>query len=84
MEDVVPTPITMSIVAHEPSVVVLESPLVVHESIFDFVEEIVGEHDDIAQSLGLMDFREETDKSIDDHIQVILSTHLTHHFVFSC
>ena len=29
MEDVVPAPVTMSIVAHEPSVVVSEPPLVV-------------------------------------------------------
>ena len=53
MEDVVPTPVTMSIVAHEPSIVVPEPPLVVPESIFDFFEKIVGEHDDIATQYSL-------------------------------
>ena len=52
MEDVVPTPITMIVVPHEPSIVVLEPPLVVPDSIFDFADETMGEHDDIAQSLG--------------------------------
>ena len=54
MEDVVPAPVTMSIVAHNPFVVVSELPLVVLESIFDFVKETMGEHDDIAQSLESM------------------------------
>ena len=48
MEDVIPAPITVSIVAHEPSVVVPEPPLVVPKSIFDFAEETVEEHNDIA------------------------------------
>ena len=68
MEDVIPAPITISIVAHEPSVVVPEQPLVVPESIFDLVKEIVGEHDDIVQSLGSMGVCEETEESIDDRI----------------
>ena len=76
MKDVVPAPITMSIVAHEP-----ELPLVVLESIFDFVKETVGEHDDIAQSLGSMGVHEESEESIDNRIQVILSTHLTHYSI---
>ena len=84
MEDVVPIPITMNIVAHEPFVVVLELPLVVLELIFDFVEETMREHDDIAQSLRSMGVCEETEESIDNHIQVILSTHLTHHSIFFC
>ena len=42
------------------------------DSIFDFAEETMGEHDDLAQSLGSMGVREETEKSIDDRIQVIL------------
>ena len=42
MEDVVSTPITVSVVPHEPSVVVLELPLVVPNSIFDFAEETMG------------------------------------------
>ena len=71
MEDVVLAPVTMSVVPHEPSVVVPETRLVEPESIFDFFEEIMGEHDDIAQSLGSMGVREETKKSIDDCIQVI-------------
>ena len=75
-------PITMSIVPHEPSVVVPEPPLVVCESIFDFALETMEEHDDIVQSLGSMGVCEETEESIDDRIQVILSTHLTHHSVF--
>ena len=54
MEDVVPAPITVIVVPHEPSVVVLEPPLVVPDSIFDFAEETMGEHDGIAQSLGSM------------------------------
>ena len=77
-----PAPIIVSIVAHEPFVVVSELPLVVPELIFDFAEEIVGEHDDITQSLGSMGVCEETEESIDDHIQEILSTPLTHHSVF--
>ena len=72
MEDVVPAPVTVSVVPHEPSVVVLEPPLVVPDSIFDFVGETMGEYDDIAQSLGSMGVCEETEKSIDDRIQVIL------------
>ena len=72
MEDVVPTPITMNVVPHEPSVVVLEPPLVVPGSIFDFAEETMGEHNDIAQSLGSMGVHEKIEKSIDDRIQVIL------------
>ena len=64
--------VTVSIVLHEPSVVVLELPLVVPESIFDFAEETMGEHDDIAQLLRSMGVCEETEKSIDNHIQVIL------------
>ena len=71
MEDVVSTPVTVIVVPHEPSIVVLEPPLVVPNSIFDFAEETMGEHDDIAQSLGSMGVREETEKSIDDRIQVI-------------
>ena len=47
MEDVVPAPVTVSVVPHEPSVVVLEPPLVVPNSIFDFAKETMGEHDDI-------------------------------------
>ena len=70
MEDVMPAPITMSVVPHKPSIVVLEPPLVVPDSIFDFAEETMGEHDGIAQSLGSMGVREETEKSIDDRIQV--------------
>ena len=70
MEDVVPTPVTVSVVPHEPSVVVLEPPLVVPNSIFDFAEETMEEHDGIVQSLGSMGVREETKKSIDDCIQV--------------
>ena len=54
MEDVIPAPVTVSIVAHKPYVVVSEPPLVVLESIFDIVKDTVGEHDDIAQSLGSM------------------------------
>ena len=69
MEDVVPAPVTMSVVPYEPSVdFVLELPLVVLDSIFDFAEETMGEHDDIAQSLESMGVREETEKSIGDHI----------------
>ena len=48
IEDVVRAPVTMIVVPHEPSVVVLELPLVVPDSIFDFAEETMGEHDDIA------------------------------------
>ena len=47
MEDVVLAPVTVSIVPHEPFVVVPEPPLVVPESIFDFSKETMGEHDDI-------------------------------------
>ena len=61
----------MSVVLHEPSVVVLEPPLVMPYSIFDFAEETMGEHDNIAQLLGSMGVHEETEKSIDDCIQVI-------------
>ena len=68
MEDVIPAPVTMSIVAHEPSVVVPEPSIVVPESIFDFAEETVGEHDNIVQSLGSMEVREESEESIDDRI----------------
>ena len=71
MEDVVPALVTVIVVPHEPSIVVSEPPLVVPDSILDFVEETMGEHDDIAQSLGSMGVREETEKSIDDRIQVI-------------
>ena len=71
IEDVVPAPVTVSVVLHEPSVVVLELPLVMPDSIFDFAEETMGEHDDIAQSLGSMGVHEEIEKSIDDRIQVI-------------
>ena len=70
MKDVVPAPDTVIVVPHEPSIVVSEPPLVVPDSIFDFAE-TMGEHDDIAQSLGSMGVREETAKSIDDRIQVI-------------
>ena len=70
MEDVVLAPVTMSVVPHEPCVVVLEPPLVVPDSIFDFAKETMWEHDGIAQSLGSMGVREETEKSIDDRIQV--------------
>ena len=77
-----PTPITVSIVPHEPFVVVPKLPVVVPESIFDFAEEIGGKYDDIAQSLGSMGVREETEESIDDRIQVSLSMHLTNHSVF--
>ena len=48
MEDVMPVPVTVSVVFHEPSVVVLEPPLIVIDSIFDFAEETMGEHDDVA------------------------------------
>ena len=48
MEDVVPAPITVIVVPHEPSIVVSEPPLVVLDLIFDFAEETMGEHDDIA------------------------------------
>ena len=68
MEDVVPAPVTVSIVAHEPSVVVLKPPLVVPELIIYFVEETMEEHDDIVQSLGSMGVHEETKESIDDRI----------------
>ena len=44
MKDVVPDPVTLSVVLHEPSVVVLEPPLDVPESIFDFAEETMREH----------------------------------------
>ena len=71
MEDVMPAPVTVSVVPHEPFVVAPELPLVVPDSIFDFAEETMGEHDDIAQSLGSMGVREETEKSIDNRIQVI-------------
>ena len=71
MEDVVPAPATVIVVLHEPSIVVSEPPLVVPDSIFDFAEETMEEHDDIAQSLGSMGVREKTEKSIDDRIQVI-------------
>ena len=71
MEDVMPAPVTVIVVPHEPSIVVSEHPLVVPDLIFDFVEGTMGEHDDIAQSLGSMRVREETEKSIDDCIQVI-------------
>ena len=67
-----PAPVTVSIVPLEPSVVVPEPPLVVPELIFDFSEETIEEHDDIAQSLGSIGVCEETEKSIDDRIQVIL------------
>ena len=59
--------LTVIVVPHEPSIVVSEPSLVVPDSIFDFTEE----HDDIVQSLGSMGIREETEKSIDDHILVI-------------
>ena len=42
MEDVVPTPVTVIVVPHEPSIVVSEPPLVVPYSIFDFSEETMG------------------------------------------
>ena len=71
MEDVVPTPVTVIVVLHEPSVVVSEPPLVVPDLIFDFAKETMGEHDNTAQSLGSMGVRDETEKSIDDRIQVI-------------
>ena len=71
MEDVVPAPVTVIVVPHEPSIVVSEPPLVVPDSIFDFAEETMGEHDGIAQSLGSMGVCEEIEKSIDDCIQVI-------------
>ena len=70
MEDVVQPPITVIGVLHEPSIVVSEPPLVVPDSIFVFAKETMGEHDDIAQSLGSMGVREETEKSIDDRIPV--------------
>ena len=70
MEDVVPAPVTVSVVPLEPSVVVLEPPLVMPDSIFDFAEKTIGEHDGIVQSLGSMGVREEIEKSIDDRIQV--------------
>ena len=73
MEDDVSTPVTTNIVGYEPFVVVLEPPLVVPESISDFAEETVVEHDDITQLLGSMEVYEETEESIDDRIQVILS-----------
>ena len=72
MEDVVPTPVTVIVVPHEPSIVVSEPPLVVPNSIFDFAEKTMEEHDDIAQSLGSMEVCEEIEKSIDNRIQVIL------------
>ena len=71
MEDVVPAPVTVIVVLHEPSIVVSEPPLVVPNSIFDFSEETMEEHDDIAQLLGSMGVCEETEKSINDRIQVI-------------
>ena len=71
MEDVLSAPITVIVVPHEPSVVVSEPPLVLPDSIFDFVEETLEEHDGIVQSLGSMGLREETAKFIDDRIQVI-------------
>ena len=40
------------------------------------------EHDVIPQSLASTEIHEETEESIDDCIQVILSTHLRHHSVF--
>ena len=48
MEDVVPAPVTVIVVPHEPSIVVSEPPQVVPYSIFDFAEETMGEHDNIA------------------------------------
>ena len=48
MEDVVPARIIVSVVPYEPSVVAPELPLVVPDSIFDFANETMGEHDDIA------------------------------------
>ena len=71
MEDVVPAPVTVIVVPHKPSIVVSKPPLVVPDLIFDFVEETMEEHDDIVQSLRSMGVREETEKSIDDRIQVI-------------
>ena len=68
MEDVVPAPVTMIVVPHEPSVVVSEPPLVLADLIFDFAEETMGEHDDIAQSLESTGIRDETEKSIDNRI----------------
>ena len=71
MEDVVPAPATVIVVPHEPSIVVSEPPLVVPDLIFDFAKETMEEHDDIVQSLGSIGVREETEKSIDNRIQVI-------------
>ena len=68
MEDVVPTPVTVSIVTHEPSIVVPEPPLVMLESIFDFIEETMEKRGDIAQLLGSMGVCEETKESIDNCI----------------
>ena len=70
MEDVVLAPVTVTAVPHEPSIVVSEPPLVLPDSIFDFAEVTMGEHDDNAQSLGSMGVCEETEKSIDNRIQV--------------
>ena len=83
MEDVVLAPVTMTAVPHEPSIVVSEPPLVLPDSIFDFAEVTMGEHDDIAQSLGSMGVREETEKSIDNRIQVfpLCTLHTTPFFV---
>ena len=77
MEDIVPDSITVNIVSHEPFVVVSKPPLVVPESIFDFAKETMEEHDDIAQSLGSMGVRQETEESIDNRIHVIRSTPYT-------
>ena len=63
-----PTPVTVSVVPHAPFVVVPELPLIVPKSIFDFAKETMGEHDNIAQSLGSMGVCEEIEKSIDDRI----------------
>ena len=71
MEDVVPALVTVIVVPHEPFVVVSKPSLVEPDLIFDFAEETMGEHDDIAQSLGSMEVRDETENSIDDRIQVI-------------
>ena len=48
MEDVMPARVTVIVIPHEPSIAVSEPPLVVPDSIFDFAEETMGEHDDIA------------------------------------
>jgi len=77
-------PVHVVIVAHDPSVVVSEAPVVFSESVPQIVLQNDEDLHDVLPSLGSMGIRERPEEIIDDN-QVIISSCIIQHFLqFVC